>query len=156
MVSCAENVINSHIELFGIFDDALLVYLGPSKGDQEGTKHIDPWHLYTVPENPVICLVLAFAKYLMCHPQILNGECKIFDGSSQYERMNAVLKEIVCSDEHYDEFAKLALQPEYFRTQSNCKVSITQGACGVVNGPIIASICNYANWMMPGVMNQYM
>ena len=46
------------------------------------------------------CPVLAFAKYLMCHPQILNGECKIFDGSSQYERMNAVLKEIVHSDEH--------------------------------------------------------
>jgi len=100
-VSCAENAVNSHMDLFGIFDDALLVYLGPSKGDQEGTKHIDhPWHLYTVPENPAICPVLAFAKYLMCHPQILNGECKIFDGSSQYERMNAGLKEIVHSDEH--------------------------------------------------------
>jgi len=41
MVSHAENVVNSHMDLFGIHDDALLVYLGPSKGDQEGTKHIN-------------------------------------------------------------------------------------------------------------------
>ena len=27
MVSCAENAVNSHMDLFGIFDDALLVYL---------------------------------------------------------------------------------------------------------------------------------
>ncbi len=157
MVSRAENAVNSHIDLFGIFDDALLVYLGPSKGDQEGTKHIDhPWHLYTVPENPAICPVLAFAKYLMCHPQILNGKCKIFDGSSQYERMNAVLKEVVRSDDHYEEFSKLGLQPEYFGTHSIRKGSITHGACGVVNGPPIASICIRANWKMPGVMNRYM
>jgi hypothetical protein len=43
-------------------------------------------------KNPVICPVLAFVKYLMCHPEILNGDSKIFDGSSQYERMNAVMK----------------------------------------------------------------
>ena len=132
MVSRAENAVNSHMDLFGIFDDALLVYLGPSKGDQEGTKHSDhPWNLYTVPENPAICPVLAFAKYLMCHPQILNGKCKIFDGSSQYKRMNAVLKEVVRSDDHYEEFSKLGLQPEYFGTHSIRKGSITHGACGV-------------------------
>ena len=109
-----------------------------------------------MPENAVICPVLAFAKYLMCHPQILNGKCKIFDGSSQYERMNAVLKEVVRSDDHYEEFSKLGLQPEYFGTHSICKGSITHGAFGVVNGPPIASICIRANWKMPGVMNRYM
>jgi hypothetical protein len=70
--------------------------------------------------------------------------------------MNAVLKEIVRSDEHYETFAKLGLQPEYFGTHSICKGSITHGACGVVNGPPIASICIIANWKIPGVMNQYM
>ena len=88
-MSCAKNAVNSHMDLFGIFHDALLVYLGPRKGDQEDTKHIDhPWQIYTDPKNPVICPVLAYAKYLMCHPQILNEECKIFDGSNDYEMMN--------------------------------------------------------------------
>ena len=51
MVSQAENVVNAHMDLFGVYEDALLVYLGPSKGDQEGTKHADhPWHLYSVSE----------------------------------------------------------------------------------------------------------
>ncbi len=68
-----------------------------------------------------------------------------FDGSSQYERMNGVLKEIVRSDEHYEEFAKLGLHPEYVGTRSICKGSINHGACGVVNGPPIASICICAN-----------
>ncbi|KAL7474079.1 hypothetical protein ACHAW6_000073, partial [Cyclotella cf. meneghiniana] len=157
MVSCAENAVNSHMVLFGISDDALLVYLGPSKGDKESTKNIDhPWHLYTVPENPAIRLVLAFAKYLMCHPQILNKKCKIFDGSSQTKKTNAVLREVICSDDHYKEFSKLGLQPEYFGTHSIRKGSITHEVCGVVNGPPIASFCTCANWKMPGVMNWYM
>ena len=41
MVSRAENVCNAHLNLFGIFDDALLVHVGPTKGDQDGMKHID-------------------------------------------------------------------------------------------------------------------
>jgi len=64
--------------LFGIYEDALLVHMGPSKGDQEGTKHVEhPWHLYSVPQEPTICPVLAFAKYLVAFPHILGGDCKV-------------------------------------------------------------------------------
>jgi hypothetical protein len=78
MVSCAESVVNAHIDLFGIYKDALLVHLGPSKGDQEGTKHAcHPWHLYSVPQEPAICPVLAFAKYLVTNLEILGGDCKV-------------------------------------------------------------------------------
>ena len=71
------------------------MHLRSRKGGREGTKHIDhPWHLYTVPKNPVICPVPVYANYLMCHPHILNGECKIFHCLSQYEQMNAVLKDL--------------------------------------------------------------
>ena len=45
----------------------------------------------------------------MSHLQILNGECKIFDGSSRYQRMNAVMKDIVCEEENCKEFSKLGL-----------------------------------------------
>ena len=78
MVSRAESVVNAHIDLFGIYEDALLVHLGPSKGDQEGTKHAcHPWHLYSVPQEPAICPVLAFAKYLVTHLETLGGDCKV-------------------------------------------------------------------------------
>ena len=78
MVSRAESVVNAHIDLFGIYEDALLVHLGPSKGDQEGTKHAcHPWHLYSVPQEPAICPVLAFAKYLVTHSETLGGDCKV-------------------------------------------------------------------------------
>lgn len=69
MVSYAENVVNSHMDLFQVYDDVLLEFFGPSKGNQEGKKHIDhPWHLYTVPEKPETFPVHAFANYVMCHP----------------------------------------------------------------------------------------
>ncbi len=157
MLSRAENVCNAHLDLFGIFDDALLVYVGPSKGDQDGTKHIDhPWHIYSVPEGLKICPVLAFSKYLLTHPHIMNGECLMFDGASQYDRLNALLKEVVHHEDHAEEFGKLGLDVEYFGTHSIRKGSITHGTCGVVNGPPIASICIRANWKMPGIMNRYM
>ena len=103
------------------------MYLLSSKGDQEGTKHIDhPWHLHTVSTKLIMCLVPAFEKYLMCHPEILNGEHKMFDGSSTYEWMNTVLKDVVHAKEHYKEFAKLSLisqslwgQTQSARVQSN-------------------------------------
>jgi hypothetical protein len=100
--------------------------------------------------------VLAFSKYLLTHPQIMNGECSMFDGASQYDRLNALLKEVVNHQDHVEEFEKLGLDAEYFGTHSIRKGSITHGACGVVNGPPIASICICANWKMPGIMNCYM
>jgi hypothetical protein len=61
LFSRAESIVNSHIDLFGLHNDALLVQVGKTKGDQDGTKHVDhPFHKYSVPENPVICPVLAF------------------------------------------------------------------------------------------------
>ena len=57
-MSRAESVVNAHMDLFGIYENALLVYLGPLKGDQEGTKHAcHPWHLCSVPQEPAICIM---------------------------------------------------------------------------------------------------
>ena len=60
MVSHLEAVVDQHIDLFGVYNDALLVHLGPSKGDQDGSKHADhPWHISTR------CLKsLPFVRYL--------------------------------------------------------------------------------------------
>jgi hypothetical protein len=39
MVSHAEGVGDQHMDLFGVYEDDLLVHMGPSKGDQDGTEH---------------------------------------------------------------------------------------------------------------------
>ena len=156
MVSRADNVVNQHMDLFGIWNDALIVQIGPTKGDQEGTKHVDhPFHIYSVPEEPAICPVLAFCKYLLCNPTILNGECMMFDGASQYERFNNILRDIVHSPEHRNTFVDLGIDPQYFGTHSIRKGALTHVACGITSSPSIASICIRANWKMPGVMNRY-
>jgi hypothetical protein len=86
VVSRAEGVVDQHMDLSGVYEDALLVHMGPSKGDQDGTKHADhPGHLYSVLEEPAICPCLAFIKFLLNNPLVLNGKCKDFDGASQYE-----------------------------------------------------------------------
>ncbi len=131
MVSRAENVVNQHMDLFGVIDDALLVYLGPTKGDQDGSKHTDhPWHIYSVPDKPEICPCIAFAEYLMSNPMVLDGECKVFDGASQYERYNNIMRDIVRSDEYCDAFKKLGLSPDHFGTHSIRKGAITHAAYG--------------------------
>jgi hypothetical protein len=123
--------IRQHMDLFGVIDDALLVYLGPTKGDQDGSKHTDhPWHIYSVPDKPEICPCIAFAEYLMSNPMVLDGECKVFDGASQYERYNNIMRDIVRSDEYCDAFKKLGLSPDHFGTHSIRKGAITHAACG--------------------------
>jgi hypothetical protein len=62
-------------------NDALRCNPGPSKTDQEGTKHQDhPFHLYSVAKNPTICVVTAMCCYLICNLMILNGGVKLFEG----------------------------------------------------------------------------
>ena len=156
MISRADSVITSNIELVGMSSDALTFDIGPTKTDQAGTAHVDhPFHIYSCPENPAICTVLSFCKHLICRPQILQGQCKLFEGSNQYERYCGILRRIVQSPEHRQSFIDRGLNPNYFGTHSMRKGAVTHIASGVTSSPPIASICIRANWKMPGVMSRY-
>jgi hypothetical protein len=156
LISRADMVINANIDLVGMYNDSLCFQVGPSKGDQEGSKHQDhPFHVYSVPQNPAICPVLAFCKHLLCNPRILSGKCKLFDGANQYERFNNILRGIVTSDEHRQALIDLQMPPNYFGTHSLRKGAVTHVACGTTSSPPIVSICIRANWAMPGVMSRY-
>lgn len=53
MLSHAERVGHQDKDLFSVWEDVLLLYVGSSKADQERTKHsYNPFHLYSVPEDP--------------------------------------------------------------------------------------------------------
>jgi hypothetical protein len=66
---------NANIDLAGMHNNSLWFQVGPSKGDQEGSKHHEHhFHVYSVPQNPTIYLVLAFCKHLLCNTRILSGK----------------------------------------------------------------------------------
>ena len=111
--------------------------------------------MYSCPENPVICPVLSLCKHLICRPHILVGNCRLFEGSNQYEHLFSVLRSIVKAPEHKQAFIDRGFNPDDFGTHCLCKGAVTHVACGVTSSPPIASICIRANWVMPGVMNQY-
>ena len=156
LISRAEYLVDAKIDLVSFTEDALLFNMGVTKTDQEGVKNVDhPWHVYSCPEYPEICAHLAVARLIMANPEILNGQTKLFDGKSQYERFNGLFRRIVSSDEHRGDFASLGISPEDFGTHSIRKGAATHVATGSTACPPIACICLRANWAMPGVMNRY-
>ena len=51
LMSRSEYVVDLKIDLVSFEKDALLVHMGKTKIDQEGTKHVnDPWHVYSLLE----------------------------------------------------------------------------------------------------------
>lgn len=94
-------LINANIDLVGMYNDTLCFLVGPSKGDQEGSKyHGHPFPMYSVPQNPAICPVIEFCKHLLFNLRIVSGKCKLLYGANQYDHFNNILCGIVTSDEH--------------------------------------------------------
>ena len=91
-------------------NDSLVFYFSKMKGDQSGGKSYDPWHLYSNPKNPELYPVLALTKYLLSHPDLMNGNSPLFPGNNQYNRFiktfHKVIQEkketfhILCAEEH--------------------------------------------------------
>jgi hypothetical protein len=156
MLSRADAIVEANIELVGMSSDALRFDVGPTKTDQEGKQNLDhPFHVYSCPENPVMCPVLAMCKHLIVNDEVLKGKCKLFKGSNQYKHYNEIFRKIVHSPEYRQSFIDRGLNPSNFGTHSMRKGAATHIASGITSSPPIASICIRANWKMPGVMNRY-
>jgi hypothetical protein len=55
LMTRADFVVTSNIELVRVWNDSLCFQVGVTKTNQDGSKHIDhPFHVYSCPENPVI------------------------------------------------------------------------------------------------------
>ena len=82
----ADNVVNLGVEHVEWNSDCLVFYFATTKTDKSGEKQRLPWHVYANPLKPHICSVLAFAKYVLSHPDIIqdNGQNRLFSGTSQY------------------------------------------------------------------------
>ena len=156
LIARAEFVVDVKIDAIYFQNDAIMIDMGKTKTDQDGTKNIDhPWHLYANNVCPYICPVLATARHLINNPTILLGQCDLFEGSGQYDRLNKILGEVVYQSEHRDRFAALGIPPEDFGTHSMRKGAVTHISTGTTSCPPIASICLRANWALPGVTGRY-
>ena len=76
-------------------NDSLVFYFAKTKCDQSGDKSYDPWHVYSNPENPELCPVLSLSKYLISHPDLLNGSCPLFHGNNQYDRFIKISHRVI-------------------------------------------------------------
>ena len=81
----SDNCVNMHVQYIQWRSDCLIFYFGTSKGNQTKDRANDPWNVYSNPKIPKICPVLALAKYLLSHPDILTTNYKLFLVNYQYE-----------------------------------------------------------------------
>ena len=152
----AEYVVNAKIDLVSFIKGVLLFDGGVTRTYQEGIKTVDhPWHVYSCPEYPKICVHLAFARHIMANPLIISRQTHLFEGRSQYERFDTIFWAIVDSPEHRDKFASLGMLPANFGTHSIQKSTTTHVSTGSTTRPLIVSIYLRANWAMPGVLSRY-
>jgi hypothetical protein len=65
LISFADNVVNAHVDLCGISMMPYCAMLVLQRVIKRELNTDNPFHIYSVPEKPMICLVLAFACYLI-------------------------------------------------------------------------------------------
>ena len=132
--------------------DCLLFFFGKSKRNQTGEDSERPFHVYSNPENPEICPVLALATYLLAYPDVLKGG-RLFPGKSQYSRFMKIFHATI--DEHVDEFKKLGIKPHDLGSHSSRKGAITLVTTGCTVSPPMAATCIRAGWSMGTVKDRY-
>ena len=72
LMARADNVIKTHLDHIQWRDDCMVVFFAHTKSDQEGINMGEPWHIYCNSIEPAVCPVLALAKYVLSHPEVIN------------------------------------------------------------------------------------
>ena len=153
LMARSENCVNMNINNVQFQDDALIFYFGKSKRNPYGLNSHKPWHVYSNPFAPHICPVLALAKYALSHPDILQDDCPLFPGKSQYDRFLKIFYKVI--NENEEEFGKLGVKKGDLGAHSPRKGTITLVASGCTVSPPMSSICIRACWSMGPVKDRY-
>ena len=145
----------SHIEWR---NDSLLFYFGKSKSDQEGDRSGHPWHVYSNPNEPELCPVLALSKYLLSNPSLLlknneGGGGKLFPGNYQYDRFMKIFHKVIYDNK--ETFRALGVEEKSLGSHSCRKGAITLCSSGCTVSPPMAAICLRACWSMGPVKDRY-
>ena len=76
-------------------NDSLVFYFVKTKSDQLGDQSGDLWHVYLIPKNMELCSVLALEKYLLSHPDLLNGNFPFPPGNNQCDRFMKISHRVI-------------------------------------------------------------
>lgn len=111
LMARADNVTDAMVSHVEWHNDSLVFYFAKMKGSQEGECVYRPWHVYSNPMEPDICPVLAFSKYVLTHPGVMerNGENRLFPGNDQYRRFMSIFTKVL--KEHTVEIKELGFDP---------------------------------------------
>ena len=117
----ADNVVHLSVEHVEWCEDCMVFYFATTKTDQNGKEQRLPWHVYLNPLKPHICPVLAFAKYVLSHPGVIqnNGRNMLFPGTNQYSRFLKIFYSILMK--HEDEIQELGVDPNDLGSHSTRK-----------------------------------
>ena len=133
--------------------DSLIFFFGKSKRNQTGEDADRPFHVYSNPENPEVCPVLALATYLVAYPDVLRTRGLLFPGSSQYSRFLKTFHATI--EKHEDEFKSLGVSKGDLGSHSCRKGAITLVTTGCTVSPPMAAVCLRAGWTMGPVKDRY-
>lgn len=109
-----ESCVDSKINIVRVGSDCLVFQFANGKNAQYGDDHV----VRANPENPAVCPVLAFSKYLATFPHNSGRNPILFEGKSQYEKYSNFLHR-ACK-EYRDDLALIGL-PEDLGKHSSRK-----------------------------------
>ena len=155
LMARSDNVVHLSVEHIEWCADCLIFHFVTTKTDQNGNKQRLPWHVYSNPLKPYICPVLAFAKYALSHPGVLqnNGRNQLFPGGNQYHRFLKIFHHVLTK--HSAEILALGVDPNDLGSHSTRKGSATLVASGCIVSPPHSSLCLRVGWSMGSVKDRY-
>ena len=104
--------------------------------------------------NPHICPVLAMARYIFCYPEVLKGDVPLFDGTSQYGRYAARMRDLYLDLEL--DLDDMGIEAANLGSHSARKGVGSMVAAGCTVSPPIVSLCLRAGWKLGGVKDKYL
>ena len=128
LMTRSDNSVNMHIRHIQWRSDCLILYLGTSKGNQTEEISSDPWCVYSNPNNPSICPIIALAKYIFSNPDILTTNSPLFPGNYQYDRFLKIFHKVI--KDNFDRFQALGVEKGMLGSHSIRKGAITIVATG--------------------------
>ena len=154
LMARSDNCVHMTINNIQWQDDCLLFFFGKSKSNQLGANSDKPWHVYSNPEKPHCCPVLALCKYLFAHPDLIsNPNSLLFPGTHQYSRFIRIFHKVL--NQNNEEFEALGVLKGDLGSHSTRKGSITLVSAGCTVSPPMSSICLRACWSMGPVKDRY-
>ena len=104
----SDNGVNMHIKHIQWRSECLIFNFGTLKGNQIGERSSDTRRFYSNLKNPIICTVLALAKYIFSNPDILTRNYPLFPGNCQYDRFLKIFHNVI--KDNFDHFQALGFE----------------------------------------------